>query len=526
MGAADSLSSSTTLAVLLGTLAFGAFLLRWSYADKRAIGTSRRDDLHDPVKNVFLLGGLGALQANIDRMPEYWMELVEGNQTKMPVTLTAPFKRWLFIETPAALEYIQHANFSNYVKGPATRENMKPMGGGIFTADGPEWQAQRKATSKIFTANAFRGLITDSVQSSLMLFGERLSGYAQTQKSVDLSSLFFAFTLDSFSKLAFGRTVGALDSETPVPFATAFDYAQEVMAKRFFDPLWKISEMFSEQGRRMKVEERILDEFVYDIIDKREASKGAGDHGGDLLGMYMRLIMDDGSKMDRVGLRDAVLNMLIAGRDTTAQTLSWIFYHLVTNPAIMAKIREELDSAPAVTYDTYKGLTYTNAVFNENNWQALGPDQIPNGPRVETGDLVFWSDWAMGRSTKVWGEDAKEFKPERWINEDGGLKTESIYKMHGFNGGYRLCLGWSTSDAALHRLYRSLTNRLAGKSLATFEAVTVMAAIISTHDLAFAPGYLETVRMDTANFAPMYATSLTLPMLDPLMVKVQLRDSK
>lgn len=60
-----------------------------------------------------------------------------------------------------------------------------------------------------------------------------------------------------------------------------------------------------------------------------------------------------------------MLNLLIAGRDTTAQLLSWIIFHLMVNPDILAEVRRELDGSPAVTYENFKGLVYMNAVFNE-----------------------------------------------------------------------------------------------------------------------------------------------------------------
>jgi len=53
---------------------------------------------------------------------------------------------------------------------------------------------------------------------------------------------------------------------------------------------------------------------------------------------------------------------------------------------------------------------------------------------------VFWSDWAMARDPAVWGPDAAQFKPERWLDSEGSLKRESQYKFHAFNGGYRVCV--------------------------------------------------------------------------------------
>lgn len=129
--------------------------------------------------------------------------------------------------------------------------------------------------------------------------------------------------------------------------------------------------------------------------------------------------------------------------------------------------------------------------------------------------MVVWNDWSMGRSTDVWGPDAIEFKPSRWIDEAGELVKVSQWKGHWyvpllsllsqgtddrvnrFNGGSRLCLG---------------------QNLATFEGAMVLATISKHFDLTFAPGYHETVPMidlGTTEKTPLYLSSLTLPMVRP-----------
>ena len=55
--------------------------------------------------------------------------------------------------------------------------------------------------------------------------------------------------------------------------------------------------------------------------------------------------------------------------------------------------------------------------------------------------IVRWCDFEMARDPAVWGPDAAEFKPSRWIDEKGALKRESTFKFHAFNAGPRLCLG-------------------------------------------------------------------------------------
>lgn len=132
-----------------------------------------------------------------------------------------------------------------------------------------------------------------------------------------------------------------------------------------------------------------------------------------------------------------------AGRDTTAQTLTWVFYCLATHPEVEKKAREELlsvlgkDGKP--TYESLKDLKYINAVFNEclrlyanvpGNILTCTKDTVLGGTgvTVRAGDRVQYSPWVMGRMQNIWGPDAEEFKPERWLDEKGSLKKENQYK--------------------------------------------------------------------------------------------------
>lgn len=68
--------------------------------------------------------------------------------------------------------------------------------------------------------------------------------------------------------------------------------------------------------------------------------------------------------------------------------------------------------------------------WSENGWFALNDDVLPNGgPRIGKGDIVRWSDWEMARDPEVWGPDACEFKPSRWIDEQGNMRKESTWKV-------------------------------------------------------------------------------------------------
>ncbi|GAA5895285.1 uncharacterized protein JCM6883_001461 [Sporobolomyces salmoneus] len=508
-----------------GTLLASLVYFVWHYRDGRAIGTRRRPDLYSPRgQQHFLLGDVINLVKNQDRAMERFMEARTAerpvSEKGKALSFTAPYGRRLIeISSPEMLEYVQKTNFSNFVKGPLFYKNLSGLlGDGIFVVDGKEWQAQRKATSKIFTANNFKGVISQSIDSNLNKLMTIIGRHADAGTTFDLSELFFRFTLASFSEMAFGSSFGALSTETdePVPFAKAFDYGQVVMNRRFTNPFWHVTEFFDGTKKKMDAANKVMDDFAFGVIKQRE-EMGRGNFVGsqkkeaadkDLLSLYMALRDENGQPMNRKALRDALMNLIIAGRDTTAQALSWTFFRLILHPELIKPLREEIDQLGHIDYDSYKSLVQTLAAFNEglrlhpsvpkNAWQAVGDDQIPNGPRIEAGDQVYWSDWVLGRDTSIWGPDAAEYKPSRWIDEKGELKKESQFKAHYFNGGYRHCLGMN---------------------LALYEGVSVLAAIIRDYDLSFAPNYLENTEMVDIEFTPRYLGALTLSMAAPFQVR-------
>jgi len=92
-------------------------------------------------------------------------------------------------------------------------------------------------------------------------------------------------------------------------------------------------------------------------------------------------------------------------------------------------------------------MLYTQAVISEtlrlfpivaaHVKTAMKDDVLPNGFKVTAGTMVVGMPWGMGRSTKIWGEDARRFKPERWLTG----KIPPDHKFLSFNAGRRTCLG-------------------------------------------------------------------------------------
>lgn len=451
-----------------------------------------------------------------------------------------PAGRIIMINRPEYIEYVQKTNFDNYPKGSFFREAFSDLLGseGIFVADGHPWKTQRKMASHIFSVNRFKSKVQTVVHKELIAVTGLLAALTKGSHgagTITLPELFYRYTLSSFASMAFGADIGCLSAdpkilEKDVPFAVAFDNAQNNINGRFAIPMWQVFERFSKRGADMRRWVQQMRTFALDIIHKRLrdeedrktqglAGKEIASGSKDLLGLFMELTKDPED------LLVVVLNFLIAGRDTTAQTLSWLYVELMAHPRHLVVIRDEirhnvggssLKSPLLLDYDDMKKLPYTQACISEairlhppvpkNAKRAEADDVIvPQGPnphnlkplRVYKGELVAWSDWVMARIPEVWGDDCEKYEPTRFLTRDTTsaqdapsagwhYNSPSQWKFHVFNGGPRRCLG---------------------EQLAYFEVLSFLVATLPLYDFNWAT---EEEGQKTT-WPPTYMSSVTLP---------------
>jgi fatty acid omega-hydroxylase len=168
--------------------------------------------------------------------------------------------------------------------------------------------------------------------------------------------------------------LNTLELENKAPFAESFDYLQRLAAKRFVDPFLPIAlfsqKIFKPFTMSPKDHVKVVDDFAANVIKQRREDLAKGIEHSDLLSRFMNTTNDKGEPLNDVELRDTVLNFIIAGRDTTAQTLSWLFYEMSLHPLVEKKMLEELgdqitdeieNDAPAL-YEVIHGMTYFHAV--------------------------------------------------------------------------------------------------------------------------------------------------------------------
>ncbi|KAF9926203.1 hypothetical protein FBU30_004162 [Linnemannia zychae] len=474
-----------------------------------AVGTRRRPDLKQPKGSYPLLGHMPLL-AMIPGTKLY--EFFEKNYNELgPVwSISLPFiGRMVQGDSPELVEHVLKSNFWAYEKGPIFKGALGDLfGSGIFASDGETWKFQRKLASHIFNVKAFREYTNDVFVIEAQKVLDYLGKAADAGTEIDFHTLMLHFTLDSFGAVSFGESFGCLENiDGKVDFAVSFDDLTATCSDRLLDPAWKIREAITKVGAKAKYDKELIRKHSFEVIERRrkEGFKGyAEGKKKDLLQLFMEATDDEGKPLSNEFLVDIILNFTIAGRDTTAQALSWMFYLLNrdgTDKEIMKNLIQEVDNVLGdglPTYETHKQQKYAEACFNEalrifpsvprNLKMCVQDDVLPDGTKIYKGEWFTWSSYVMGRSEKIWGPDAKEYKPSRWINTE----KPSQGKFSSFHAGPRVCLG---------------------QNFAILEALTVIGMILQKFELTL---------VDSSKLPP-YGVSVTMPMLEGLPMRVKRR---
>ncbi|KAF8048120.1 hypothetical protein N665_2668s0003 [Sinapis alba] len=412
------------------------------------------------LKNWPFLGMLPGMLSHIPRIFNWTFEVLEA--TNLTFSFKGPWLSgtdMLFTADPRNIHHILSLNFGNYPKGPEFKKIFDVLGDGILSADMELWEDLRKSNHVIFHHQDFLKLSVSSnrikLKESLVPF---LDNAAHENIIIDLQDVFKRFMFDTSSILMTGYDPMSLSIEMPeVEFAEAAETSEEAIYYRHFKPviLWRLQNLLGiGLERKMRSSLATVNRMFAKIISsrRREISRGEREESMDALTYYMNV---DTTKYKWLKpsndkfIRDVVFSLLLAGRDTTSSALTWFFWLLSKHPQVLSKIRHEINTKYDPT-DLEK-LVYLHATLSEtmrlypplpfNHKSPAKPDVLPSGHKVEAHSKIVICIYALGRMRSIWGEDALDFKPERWISDSGDLRHEPSYKFMAFNAGPRACLG-------------------------------------------------------------------------------------
>jgi cytochrome P450 len=293
--------------------------------------------------------------------------------------------------------------------------------------------------------------------------------------AIDLSPLFFRFTIDASFEFLFGESVHSQNAALPAdsPFkrhvasragfdpayvAQCFDSAAYTIGQRI--PMNRLYWLYSPRSLRqhVKVVQGFADYYVDRILHDQKAPAATGDEKKEKY-IFLRELAKQ--TQDPIELRSSLLHLLLAGRDTTAGLLGYVWWNLARHPEVFRKLRETIierfgtPSSPKeeITFANLKSCSYLQHVLSETlrlypsvpitSRRALRDTTLPRGGGpdgtspiyVRQGTEINYPVYVMHRRTDLWGPDAAEWKPSRWEGK------RPSWEFLPFNGGPRICLG-------------------------------------------------------------------------------------
>ncbi|KAF1329393.1 Cytochrome p450, partial [Globisporangium splendens] len=415
----------------------------------------------------------------------------------------------IVVSSAETFEDVLKTQFEIFDKGERMRTIFSDVfGDGIVAVDGDKWKFQRKKLSHLFTMRAFRDTITTAVHDKVRILGDVLAKSALDQDTpISIGDVFQRFAFDTFAQVGFGLESNTLSSGQNNSFISALTTIGEVMERRFHQPdlLWQLKRFLriGDEKRLAECTEQLNKELyavIYENLrrknDPKYAKQMAARSMKDVVSLFLDELDDEGKgkasttegslKVDIKFLRDIALTILGAGKETTAWTLAWFVINLNRYPNVATKIRTELraklpqlftDTQYVPSMDDVDQLVYLEAAVREslrlyplvplNAKEANADTTLCDGTFVQKGSRVYIPSYALGRMPSVWGPDAAEFKPERWIEHDPQTGNETLIhvstsKFVSFHAGPRICLGMR---------------------FAIFELKTSLAYVLSKYDL-------------------------------------------
>ncbi|KAF2268086.1 putative cytochrome P450 alkane hydroxylase [Lojkania enalia] len=374
----------------------------------------------------------------------------------------------IFTIDPENIKAILATDFDKFELGDRRRKLMYPVTGpGIFSNDGTAWRHSRALIRPNFTKMLISDLSTFETHFQHLLTAlppaDLHSGFIE----VDLMPLFFRMTLDSASETLLGPTM-AFRSQLDPPgsaslrFMEAFDYVQKKIHRRnildrgYMKPfgliygLWRATKK-DEFEEACTTVHSILDNMILEFL--RRPVKVLDESR-----KYVFLEEMARNTRDPIELKSEVLNVLMAGRDTTAALLTNTFFMLARRPDLWARIHTETEESfggKTPDYETLRNMKQVRNLLSEslrlyppvpfNARTATENITLPRGGGtdgqspifVKKGQQVNYHVYCLHRSPDIFGPDADVFRPDRW--DDAGLRPGWGYIP--FNGGARICLG-------------------------------------------------------------------------------------
>ncbi|THU81667.1 cytochrome P450 [Dendrothele bispora CBS 962.96] len=396
----------------------------------------------------------------------------------------------IFTAEPEHIKAFLATQFEHFEKGEDSRSTFDSLlGTGVFAADGDLWKFHRTLTRPFFNRDRIShfDIFDRHAEEAISQMRERFrQGWA-----VDFQEVVSRFTIDSATEFLFGKDIGTLNEPLAYPFyafsssnntsnthstiksfAHSFTSAQmHTFHRARWGKHWPLVEFWKDRTKEeMKGVRRVLDPILVQALERKSGKQGEEKEEEGVKEVRDREVGEGETLLDHlinytddpVILRDEIMNLAVAGRDTTASILTFTMYMLSQHPEILRKLREEvlqkIGGKRRPTYEDFREMRYLRAVLNETlrlyppvpfnmrqckDGALLPPIKPGDKPiYVPPGTRCAYSVLVMHRRPDLWGPTALDFDPDRFLDSRvHEYLTPNPFIFLPFNAGPRICLG-------------------------------------------------------------------------------------
>lgn len=426
----------------------------------------RIKDLKSP-KGTFLLGHLPQFNTyNKHQVLERWVE-ESGELFKINFV----GKEFVVSANPDFNNKILRLRPDTFKRFSKIDEILKEMGvDGVFNAEGDTWRRQRKPIAEALSVRnvrAFYPIIFSKTEKILEKFKE----YSKKGTIVDVQKEFMAFTIDITTEIAFGHKLDTINNKS-----NSFQKHLEVIFPMINTrvtapfPIWRYFKKEKDKilDQSLKSIEKVIYEFIDDAKRRMVENPKLREQPSNFLEAL--LVENEDANFTDEEIYGNVFTMLLAGEDTTSNSLSWTIFYLAQHPEIVVKIRGEAKDVyenkdiPGV-YEDIELLKYANAVVQEG--MRLKPttpqlyleakeDVVVNNVSIPKSTSIILQN-KVAQTEEVNFSNANDFEPERWMPGECPMhKNHSPNVMRAFGGGARYCPGMHLSKSEMVVLISTL----------------------------------------------------------------------
>ncbi|KAH9851138.1 cytochrome P450 [Lenzites betulinus] len=543
------------MGALLLSAVFGGLAL--VYSIYRFLTRPSISDLPGPESTSFWLGHLPALFTEEVGSTDFKWQAQYGGI----VRVKAPFgEDMLWISDPKALQYVYQTSGYNFPKQPERRVLSRLIGDtGLTWAEGDVHKRQRKVMLPAFGLSESKALLPvfrHYAEQVTLKWKDLLTEQSQPSIVLNVHHYVAPATLDAIGEAAFDYKLGALDNETS-ELAKAYSnlvttiFSAPSKAKMFMTNLahyvpMGIQDFLYEHlpGKgldKARFNRQAAHKVANELLESKTEALLMGKGNRDVMSILVKANAAEvgAGKLSHGEIVAQMRTILLAGQETTSNTLSWALLELARQPHIQTRLRREVHAMERTIRERgdadfsvadFEAMPYLQAVLREvlrfycavphTYRQALHDDVLPLSKPVTTrsgkvlhevpiraGLRLILSICAYNREADVWGEDAHVFNPERWLSDATKPKRSTnvgvFANLLTFAAGVRGCIGWR---------------------FAVYEVQAFLTELVSNFQFELTPDVARVCKTQAIVMVPTLAGELEKGVQLPLRVSLAPRD--